>query len=301
MAIGLLAAFLLWTGRDDALNGANASSNRNGDDASNRLGNGTNRSAARALDAGPSGARSVTPSPSFPASYESAHDLYDFYMKAKGSSNPAIVYQAYRAYIECQSLGSNADRFRNAFSGGDSAGLQGTLTSQRWSANDELLKRCNGFERLGERGLDEAGKSLRERMSALGSVEAQLDVSDTATSLDDATLQKLLQAHTSSAFDRAIPTLAESMRNTMGVSAESEQAAHIEIALNLASCDLGGNCLNTSYRSLVQCAYYDACDKPLGYDWQAGLSSDQIAWINQLKERIVKGAQDGTLGTSAFK
>ncbi|MET3135154.1 hypothetical protein AAKU55_005457 [Oxalobacteraceae bacterium GrIS 1.11] len=224
-----------------------------------------------------------------PLSYESALDLHQFFMIAKESKDPSLLYQGYRAYIECQSLVSNASNLRAAFSGGDPSGLQGPLTPERQAASEELLKRCRGFERMSERDLNEAGIALREKAKKMGSVEAIMDGIDPPAAIDSATLIGLLQAHTPSAYERAAPALATAVANSMNVLPESSQFKKIEIAVMLAGCDLGKDCSASSYRTLLQCTYYNNCQKPLYDDWQSGMSDTDIQQIIGLKTGIVHG------------
>ena len=65
--------------------------------------------------------------PALVRSFDAERDLHQFYLAAKQSNDPAVVYQAYRAYIQCQALVSNANNVRVAFAGGDHARIEGDM------------------------------------------------------------------------------------------------------------------------------------------------------------------------------
>ncbi len=223
-----------------------------------------------------------------PRSFDAERDLHQFYLAAKQSNDVAVVYQAYRAYVQCQALVSNADNVRVAFSGGDHARIEGDMTAERAMAADEVFRRCHGFERMSARDLVDAGAQLRERLKSLGSVEAALDGGDEPRDITPATMAALTRMRTSSAFDRAEPALSKYFSQTMNAEPGSAQARDIELAVMLAGCDLGKDCTANAFAALLNCAYYDSCGKPMGYDWREGLSEADIARILALKNRLVE-------------
>lgn len=233
--------------------------------------------------------------------FQSERDLYAFFEANKQSRNPAAAYQAYQAYVACQAMSANADRFRIAFGGGDHADIAGQLNEQRWAANQELLKRCAGFERLGQRKLSEEGENLRAHLHDLGSPEFSLDQKDQNPTLSPETLKQLLQTQSPSAFERAVPALAKLMRDNMGYAEGSPQADRLEIALSAAGCQLGSDCTNNAFQSLSECAYFDRCSATPGDDWKSNLSEDEIRAVLELKDRIVHQLQNGDYDFSKLR
>jgi hypothetical protein len=227
-----------------------------------------------------------------PRSYESAADLHQFFMLAKASNDPAIAYQAYRAYFQCQALVSNASNLRAAYAGGDRTDFPGDLTPERGAAAEEVLKRCHGFERMSERELNEAGQALRARLLRMGSVEAKMDALDVPPLVDRATLDALLETHTASAFELAERSLSALLRDELKVAFDSDEAGRIDTALMLAACDMGKDCSASSFGTLLQCAYYGTC-QATPFDWQAGLDQAGIERVLELKKRIVDGIARG--------
>ena len=230
-----------------------------------------------------------------PIGYESARDLYQFFMLERESKDAGRVYQAYRAWLECNALLSDANGLRAAFAGGTNAGLNGPLTPERAAANTELLQRCRGFERIGERGLEELGSTTLVRAQQLGSLEAKFDLDDSNVASDHASLVELLQTHTPSAFERAAPALVRSLAKSREVSPDSAQYLQIETAVTLAGCDLGKDCSATAYPALLQCVYYNQCLPSLYAGWQDGLTENEIKQILALRDDITRRAKVGTL------
>lgn len=220
-------------------------------------------------------------------SFDTERDLHQFFLSAKQSNDPAVVYQAYRAYVQCQALVSNANNVRVAFAGGDHARIEGEMTAERATAADEVFQRCHGFERMSEREMVDAGVQLRQKLKDLKSVEAALDDGYESPDVSRATMAALTKMRTSSAFDRAEPALSKYFTQSMNAEPGSAQAHDIELAVMLAGCDLGKDCTANAFAALLSCAYYDSCNMPMGYDLRAGLGEADIARIESLKKRIV--------------
>lgn len=227
--------------------------------------------------------------------YESARDLYQFFMSERESQDAGRVYQAYRAWLECNALMADANGLRAAFAGGVPAGLSGPLTPERAAANTELLQRCRGFERVGARGLEELGSTTLVKAQQLGSLEAKFDSDDSNVAPDHASLVGLLQTHTPSAFERAAPALVHSFAEIKGVSTDSAQYLQIETAVTLAGCDLGKDCSASAYPALLHCVYYNQCLPSLYAGWQDGLSENEIKQILALKDDIIRRVKVGEL------
>ncbi len=216
--------------------------------------------------------------------FEGERNLFEFYTRNKDVVHPGHVYQAYRAISSCQALQANAANLRAALTNADALP---PMSPERRNATEDILRRCQGFERFSEREWTENINSAREKAIKLGSLEAKLDGGTPDLGIDVETMIGLLQNNTSSAYERATPTLSTMLKAAMKVSPDTSDAQLIDFAVYLASCDMGRDCSETAWPVIQQCAYDNYCQKPLSKSWQENLTQENIKQVLEIKEKVL--------------
>lgn len=227
--------------------------------------------------------------------FEGERDLLQFFNQAKQSQQPAVVYQAYRAFMACQSVMVNAANMRAGSTTGE-GGVTTAFSPERRAAVDEILNRCKGFERMSEREITETVNSLRTRAKSLGSIEARLDESGGDALVDRDSMIGLLQNNTSSAFERALPALSVALKSAQNLAPDTSEAQHVDFALMLAACDLGRDCSAANWQSLMQCAFDNYCMPPLAQTWHTNLSENDKKHVLELKTLVLGMVQNNNYG-----
>lgn len=217
--------------------------------------------------------------------FEGERNLFEYYSRNKDATDPTAVYQAYRAISNCQALQANAANLRNSLSNAD---VQPPLSPERRAATEDILRRCQGFERFSEREWNDTVNALREKARQLGAVEAKLDGGTPDLAIDADTMIALLQANSSTAYERATPTFSSMLKIALKVSPDTSDAQHVDFAVYLASCDLGRDCSEASWPVVQQCAYDNYCQKPLAKTWQENLQQHDVKHVLQLKEKVIQ-------------
>lgn len=245
------------------------------------------------------GSSATANAPQAPASgkmiaFEAQRDLHQFYLQAKDAKDPAMVYQAYRAYGSCQSLLANLGSLRQAMTTTEGPGV---LSRERKMAIEEIVNRCKGFERMSERELQDAGNSLRESAKRLGSVEARLDEGVSEAPIDRDTMLALIRSNTNSAFERATPALSSMMKASLNVQPDTIEGQQVDFAIMLAACELGRDCSENSWQVLMQCAYDNYCQKPPSQTWQENLTEADRKHVLELKEKILTMFKTGNFSS----
>lgn len=216
--------------------------------------------------------------------FEGERNLFEFYTRNKDASDPTAVYQAYRAISTCQSLQANASNLRNSLN----ADIQPPLTQERRAATEDILRRCQGFDRFSEREWNDTVNTLREKTQKLGSVEAKLDSGTADMAIDPDTMIALLQANSSTAYERATPIFSSMLKNSLKISPDTSDAQHVDFAVYLASCDLGRDCSEGAWSVIQQCAFDNYCQKPLSSTWQENLQQHDVKHVLELKEKVLQ-------------
>ncbi|WP_338844553.1 hypothetical protein V8J88_13000 [Massilia sp. W12] len=203
----------------------------------------------------------------------------------KQSQQAAQAYQGLRAIQACLALRAHTENMRIVLEQAD--GTPG-MNRERRAAIEEVQRRCQGFANTPDQDMLKQQEAQMELARRLGSVEAKLDQAGGDAQIDRDTMLALLQSHADSAWERASPAFAASLKNALKISPDTIESQEVDTAVMLAGCELGKDCSEQSWGTVAQCAFDNYCQKPPALNWQDNLSEENKKRILDLKTRITQ-------------
>jgi len=220
--------------------------------------------------------------------FDTAPDLWLHARRLIQAGGRRQLLEAKAAIQACVAVSENASKLA-AFISGVESGLTGPLTPDRQVAAMQLLRRCDGFMRVGP---DKTRELLGETVEAL-----KLQGVDSAESVVD---ERGIAARLE---EGAGPDVGETLQMTLPywqekhvVGDDDQRTADFALALNLAACDLGRDCSAKGIPALTACLAEGRCGQGLKDDWRSGLREESIAAASQYREQIVQAVRQRNFG-----
>ena len=220
--------------------------------------------------------------------FDTAPDLWLHALGLIQAGGRRQLLEAKAAIEVCLGVSENAAKLA-AFISGTDADASGPLTPDRQVAAMQLMRRCDGFIRVGP---DRTGELLDEAVEALkaqgvGSAMALADERGVAARLEEG----------------AGPDVGDALQRTLrswqrkhAAGDDDPRTADFALALSLAVCDLGRDCSVNGIPALTACLVDGRCGMGLKEDWRSGLRAESVAAVSQYREQIVQAVHQRNLG-----
>lgn len=234
-------------------------------------------------------AASVQAPQALPAwTFDTAPDLWLHARRLIQAGGRRQLREAKAAIEACLGASENAANLA-AFISGAESDATGPLTPDRQVAAMQLMRRCDGFMRVGPGKTGELLDATVEALKAQGG--------DAAMALVDA------RGIAARLREGAGPDLGEALQRTLRYWQQKHAAgdadprtADFALALRLAVCDLGRDCSVDGLPALTACLVEGQCGQGWREDWRDGLRAESVAAVSQYREQIVQAVRQRDLG-----
>lgn len=235
-----------------------------------------------------------------PASFDMRSDLFALYEAALTTNRGADAARAARVVRECHGLLVWFDEHYGVIAaGGRPEADPGPFSQARMDAIREVIRRCDGFNRMAPAQRREAISRLTARARELGSPEAKFQL-EGAAAMSGRDVVAMLQEASGSNFEALLIPLSHIAeqwaihRNGL----ERERASSVGgMGAMLALCDLSDTCRSDSLRGVLWCATGGKCGAALTDGWEDGLSPQEQALVLEYRARIVAAVRSGQWST----
>lgn len=220
-------------------------------------------------------------------SFARSDDLWALAVRASYSVDPRLQYQGIAATRECAGLIGVQESLR--------VQIQSDATSRakRDAALTELLRRCRGF-------LTSDANSVRANSQRLIDIEATNRSAPEQPSIARAasTLRQLNNGSTvdtqSSLVEIAHFVIAEANLQKDVPNSERRSDLFMLAALR-AACDLGKDCSEHAFESLLQCAMVGSCEGSIFQEQDASVSREEWNDVARYQAEILAAVKAGSL------